>query len=93
MNKRKLGSFALCAMLLVLCFTLEAQQPTKVPRIGFLTDVSPPANSPRLEAFRQGLNDLGWTEAKKIAIDYRWSEGKAERLPALAPSWRRFTRT
>ena len=64
----------------------EAQQPTKVPRIGYLIAGTGTAfsHSPSTEAFRQGLHDLGWTEGKNITIDYRWSEGKAERLPALA---------
>ena len=62
----------------------EAQQPTKVPRIGFLTGVSPPTNSARHEAFRQGLRELGYVEGKNIVIEYRSAEGKFDRLPALA---------
>jgi len=73
-------------MLFALCHPVEAQQPTKVPRIGYLIARTGTAfsHSPSTEAFRQGLHDLGWTEGKNITIDYRWSEGKAERLPALA---------
>ena len=84
MNKRKLGSFALWAMLFALCFPAEAQQPKKVPRIGFLTGVSSPTNSARHEAFRQGLRELGYVEGKNIVIEYRSAEGKFDRLPALA---------
>jgi ABC-type uncharacterized transport system substrate-binding protein len=87
MNKRKLGSFALCAMLLALCQSAEAQQPAgKVPRIGFLTNgsASDPAAALRLDAFRQGLRDLGYIEGKTIIIDSRYAEGKPERLPELA---------
>ena len=84
MNKRKLHSFALCAMLFALCFPAEAQQPKKVPRIGFLTGVSSPTNSARHEAFRQGLRELGYVEGKNIVIEYRSAEGKFDRLPALA---------
>jgi putative tryptophan/tyrosine transport system substrate-binding protein len=84
MNKRKLGSFALCAMLFVLCVSAEAQQSKKVPRIGLLGVVSASAAEGRIEAFRQGLRDLGYVEGKNIVIEYRTAEGKLERLPALA---------
>jgi putative ABC transport system substrate-binding protein len=62
----------------------QAQPPGTVPRIGFLAPGSPAPTSPFLEAFRQGLRDLGWTEGQNIAIEYRWAEGKLERLPDLA---------
>jgi putative ABC transport system substrate-binding protein len=62
----------------------EAQQPTKVPRIGYLIATSPSVISVRIEAFRQGLRELGYVEGKSIVIDYRWAEGKLDRLPALA---------
>ena len=83
MNKRKLGSFALCAMLFALCQPAEAQQPTKVPRIGFLsTALSSVAT--RTEAFRQGLRELGYVEGKNIIIEWRDAEGKLDRLSELA---------
>ena len=63
---------------------VEAQQPAKVPRIGYLTPASPSAVSARTEAFRQGLHDLGYVEGKNIVIEYRYAEGKLDRLPALA---------
>jgi putative ABC transport system substrate-binding protein len=62
----------------------EAQQPAKVPRIGFLTTPSPTAAAYYLEAFREGLRELGYVEGKTIAIEYRFAEGRSERLPALA---------
>ena len=62
----------------------QAQQPTKIPRIGFLTGGSPSAISARIEAFRQGLRELGYVEGKKIVIEWRYAEGKLDRLPALA---------
>ena len=74
----------LCAMLFTLCLSAEAQQPTKIPRIGYLTGVSPATNSARHEAFRQGLRELGYVEGKNIVIEYRSAEGKFDRLPALA---------
>src|SRR5262245_46270743 len=84
MNKRKLGSFALCAMLFALWFPAEAQQPAKIPRIGYLGAVSSTANLARVQAFRQGLRDLGYVEGKTIVIEWRSAEGKLDRLPALA---------
>src|SRR5262249_48256304 len=84
MSKRKLGSFALCAMLLVLCFTVEAEQPTKVPRIGYLTGTLSSANSARIEAFREGLRELGYVEGKNIIIEWRSADEKFDRFPALA---------
>ena len=59
-----------------------AQQPTKIPRIGFLFFGS--NDQPHLESFRQGLRDLGYVEGKNIAIEYRYAEGKPDALPALA---------
>src|SRR6058998_2547118 len=84
MNKRKLGSFALCAMLFALCAVAEAQQTKKVPRIGFLFVSSLSSNSARIEAFRRGLRELGYVEGKNIVIEWRSGEGKPDRLPALA---------
>jgi putative ABC transport system substrate-binding protein len=62
----------------------EAQQPKEVPRIGFIGGVSPSAVAERLDAFRQGLRELGYVEGKNIVIEYRYAEGKLDRLPALA---------
>jgi len=82
---QKLFCFVLCATLLVLSFPAEAQQAGKVYRIGFLTwggSVEP--FKPRLNAFRQGLQELGYVEGKNIVIDERYGEGRRELLPALA---------
>jgi putative tryptophan/tyrosine transport system substrate-binding protein len=76
--------FAVAAILLVLRFPAEAQQPTKVPRIGFLIVDSPSAASTRVEAFKKGLQELGYVEGKNITLEYRYAEGKADRLPQLA---------
>ena len=62
----------------------QAQQPQKVPRIGYLATVSLSAISHRIEAFRQGLRELGYVEGKNIVIEYRYAEGKPDRLPGLA---------
>jgi putative ABC transport system substrate-binding protein len=69
-------------MLFSLSFPVEAQQPTKIPRIALLRPGSPP--DPFVEAFRQALRDLGYVEGKNISIGYRWAEGRNERLPDLA---------
>ena len=61
-----------------------AQQPKKVLRIGFLGATSPSIESTRIEAFRQGMRELGYVEGKNIAIEWRWAEGKFDRLPDLA---------
>ncbi len=62
----------------------EAQQQAKVSRIGVLGSASRSSNPTGIEAFRQGLRDLGYVEGKNIVIDYRWADGKAERLSDLA---------
>jgi putative tryptophan/tyrosine transport system substrate-binding protein len=72
------------ALLFALGFPAQAQQPKKVPRIGFLGATSPSVETTRIEAFRQGMRELGYVEGKSIVIDWRWGEGKAERLPPLA---------
>jgi putative tryptophan/tyrosine transport system substrate-binding protein len=84
MNKRKLGSFALCAMLFALCCSASAQQPAGIHRIGILIAVSGSVFPARVEAFRQRLRQLGYVEGKNILIEYRYAEGKGERLPDLA---------
>jgi putative ABC transport system substrate-binding protein len=73
----------LCALLLALSASVQAQQPAKVPRLGYLGD-SLSANVARIEALRQGLRELGYVEGKNIFIDWRDSGGKLDRLPALA---------
>jgi putative ABC transport system substrate-binding protein len=81
---RNLISIALGAMLLALSFPAEAQQPTKVPRIGFLSATSPSAIAARVEGFRRGLRELGYVEGKNIVIEWRYAEGRLERLTELA---------
>ena len=60
------------------------QQPTKVFRIGYLDVSTPSGSAVLLEAFRQELNKFGWIEGKNITIEYRFAEGKTDRLPDLA---------
>src|SRR5215472_15223242 len=79
---RKLFGLLLTAILLALTHQAEAQQPTKIPRIGYLS--SGDRKSPNPEAFRQGLRELGYVEEQNIVIEYQWADGHSDRLPALA---------
>jgi putative ABC transport system substrate-binding protein len=83
MSKKIIG-LALGALLFALCLPAQAQQPGKIPRIGLLSPFSPSATALWHEAFRQGLRDLGWIEGQNISIEYRYSEGRDDRLPELA---------
>ena len=76
----------LATVLLTTTLPVDAQQETKVRRIGFLSALSgPPATSSgNLDAFKRGLRALGWVEGENLAIEYRWAAGKYERLPTLA---------
>jgi putative ABC transport system substrate-binding protein len=76
---------ALCMLLFVLCFPAEAQQATKkVPRIGFLHSGSPSSVAKYRDACLQALSGLGYVEGKNISFEYRYAEGKLDRLPELA---------
>ena len=70
--------------LLAVPLTAEVQPAGKRPRIGVLATVSALGDSSALDAFRQGLRDLGWVEGKNISIEYRYAEGRNDRLPDLA---------
>jgi len=83
MNK-KIYWLALGAMLFALCMPAEAQQPTKIPRIGYLSGSSPSTSPARRKAFQQGLHELGYVEGKNMIIEWRFAEEKFDRLPALA---------
>ena len=78
-------AIAVAAILILASVHLaEAQQVKKVPRIGYLTGATPDGQTARIEAFRQGLRELGYIEGKNIVIEYRYAEEKLDRLPALA---------
>ena len=83
MNRRNFV-FALGAVFLTRSFPSQAQQPTRIPRIGILIGSSASVYATRLEAFRRRLRELGYVEGKNIVIEYRYAEGKLERLPDLA---------
>jgi putative ABC transport system substrate-binding protein len=75
--KAKILVYALPALILATIHLAEAQQPKKVPRIGFLSfgSASDPTTALRLDAFRQGLRELGYTEQKNINIEFRYADG------------------
>jgi putative tryptophan/tyrosine transport system substrate-binding protein len=79
---RKLSIFIFVTVILASVLFAHAQQPTKVPRIGYLSPGSPVTG--RVETVLQGLRELGYQEGKNIAIESRYAEGKLDRLPALA---------
>src|SRR5215471_223874 len=84
MRSRRQFAISLGALALATPLT-SLSQPAKIPRIGYLQTVAPQnGTSPQLEAFRQGLGELGYVEGKSIQLEIRWAEGKLERLPALA---------
>jgi len=82
--RNKLIPLAFGTTLFALCFPAHAQQPRKVPRVGLLASGSSATDAPRMEAFRQGLRELGYVENQNIVIEYRYAEGKTERFPDLA---------
>jgi putative tryptophan/tyrosine transport system substrate-binding protein len=83
MNKGITG-LALSALLFVLSVSAEAQQPKKVPRLGYLAPREPDLESTRSQAIRLALRELGYIEGQNIAIEYRYADGKLDRLPELA---------
>jgi ABC-type uncharacterized transport system substrate-binding protein len=82
---RKICCVAFVAMLFALSFSVEAQQTARVPRIGFLSTGPPSSTSNwNVEAFRQGLHELGYVEGRNIVIEWRFAEGKPNRMAELA---------
>jgi ABC-type uncharacterized transport system substrate-binding protein len=80
----KIVCFVLAVLMCGLCFSAQAQQAKKIPRIGFLpVSGEPTAPGPVAEAFRQGLRDFGYVEGKNIEVEYRWPMGRLDRIPAL----------
>ena len=84
MNKAAVPSILVAVVLLAVGVTAEAQQPTKVPRIGYLAPTFPSSTPVRREALRQGLRELGYVEGKNIVIEWRFAEDKADWLTGLA---------
>jgi len=83
MGKKAIATW-LVSLALISFHLADAQQPAKVPRIGYLTGSPISAMGTRIDAFRQRLRELGYVEDKNIIIEWRSSDGKFDRLPALA---------
>jgi putative ABC transport system substrate-binding protein len=80
----KIFIWLLTTVLLTTVSIAEAQQPTKMPRIGYVSPLGDPKTpGPSVEAFRQALRDLGYIEGKNIVIEFRYTEGKGDRNPSL----------
>jgi putative ABC transport system substrate-binding protein len=80
----KVFGFVLCAMFVALCSSPAAQEPAKIPRIGYVSTAGDArSNAPQLELFRQGLRDLGYIEGNNILIEYRSLEGSLDRLHSV----------
>ena len=82
--KKKITRRAFCLILLALPFPAWAQEPKKVPRIGYLSSGNPTSEAARAEAIRLALRERGYVEGQNIATEYRYAEGKRDRLPELA---------
>jgi putative ABC transport system substrate-binding protein len=82
--KKKIFVFVFSILILVSPYRAYAQQPAKVPRIGFVSATGDP-NTPgsQVEGFRQGLRYLGYIEGKNILVEYRYLEGKSDSIPSL----------
>jgi ABC-type uncharacterized transport system substrate-binding protein len=82
--KKKVTVLSLCAVLFAPCLPIQAQQPTKIPHIGFLDPSTAAGSAVLVDAFRQEMSKLGWIEGKNITIEYRFAEQKRERVSELA---------
>ena len=79
-----LRKIAICFAIVLLVVTASFAEAQPRYRMGFLTVTTPSGMAARLERFRRGLRELGYIEGQNLAIEYRWGEGRRERLPALA---------
>ena len=84
MKKAGVSSILFVVILLAVGVIADAQQPKKVSRIGYLSAFDPATDSARPEGIRQALRELGYIEGQNIAIEYRYTEGKPDRVPELA---------
>jgi len=84
MKRAAVPSILTAVVLLALGVIAEAQQPKKVPRLGYLSGLDPASESTRAEAIRQALRERGYIEGHNIFIEYRYAERKQDRFPALA---------
>ena len=84
MKKAGVSSILFVLILFAGGIIAEAQQPKKVPRLGYLSPFDPASDSDRAEGIRLALRELGYIEGQNIAIEYRYAEGKLDRFPELA---------
>ena len=84
LKKAVLGSILFAGAVLAVAVIVEAQQPKKIAKIGYLFGSTPAATAQNIEAFRQGMRELGYVEGKTFLLEIRYGEGRAERLPELA---------
>jgi putative ABC transport system substrate-binding protein len=84
MRKAGVLSILFVVVLLAVAVLADAQQPKKVPRIGYISAVDPATDSTRSEPIRLALHELGYIEGQNIAIEYQYAEGKRDRFPKLA---------
>jgi putative ABC transport system substrate-binding protein len=82
--KKKVTILTLCAMFFALNSAVEAQQPKRAARLGYLSPQSGPLRSPTLEVFKEGLAKLGWVEGKQIEFEYRYAGGNPDKLSEFA---------
>jgi putative tryptophan/tyrosine transport system substrate-binding protein len=80
----RISGMALCALLFALCVPVQAQQPAKIPKIGFLSSGTASFSTFRNDVFQQQLRELGYVEGKNIAFESRYGEDNFDRLPSLA---------
>jgi putative tryptophan/tyrosine transport system substrate-binding protein len=84
MMRGKIFVWLLAAVLLTTAPLADAQEPAKIPRIGYVSASGEPNNpGPQIEAFRQGLRDLGYHDGKNVLVEYRYLEGKLDRIPTF----------
>ena len=83
MTKAAVPSILVAVVLLALGGIVQAQQPKKVPRIGYLSPFDPASDSTRVEAIRRALREVGYIEGQNLAIEYRYTEGKRDRYSEL----------
>ncbi|MEE9159130.1 MAG: ABC transporter substrate-binding protein [Gammaproteobacteria bacterium] len=81
---KKIFCFALCAMLLALSFSVEAQQAKKIPRIGYISRSWTEPQKRQMAAFKQGMRELGYVEGQNYVIEYRSGKGESDRIPPAA---------
>jgi putative ABC transport system substrate-binding protein len=82
--RKKVVGFMLSALLFALCPSAQAQQPAKIPRVGYLSVLPLSAMADRIEAFRHGLRELGYVEGQNIVMEWRYGEEKPDRVSELA---------